>query len=89
MAEKAEKTAKAVKKEKKPFFLVRFFRWIKKFFRDTYTEMKKVVWPSKKQVINNTVVVLVVVLLSAVVIFILDAVFGFGLSTVLDLLAKV
>ena len=33
--------------------------------------------------------VLVVVLLSAVVIFILDAVFGFGLSTVLDLLAKV
>lgn len=51
--------------------------------------MKKVVWPNKKQVINNTVVVLVVVLLSAVVIFILDAVFGFGLSTVLDLLAKV
>ena len=45
-------------------------------------------WQKKKQVINNTVVVLVVVLLSAVVIFILDAVFGFGLSTVLDLLAK-
>ena len=51
--------------------------------------MKKVVWPNKKQIINNTLVVLVVVLLSAVVIFILDAVFGFGLSTVLDLLAKV
>lgn len=62
---------------------------IAKFFRDTRSEMKKVVWPNKKQVINNTVVVLVVVLLSAVVIFILDAVFGFGLSTVLDLLAKV
>ena len=52
-------------------------------------EMKKVVWPNKKQIINNTLGVLVGVLLSAVVIFILDAVFGFGLSTVLDLLAKV
>jgi len=82
MAEKTEK--------KKGFFagIKRFFKNIAKFFRDTRSEMKKVVWPNKKQVIN-TVVVLVVVLLSAVVIFILDAVFGFGLSTVLDLLAKV
>ena len=81
MAEKTEK--------KKGFFagIKRFFKNIAKFFRDTRSEMKKVVWPNKKQVIN-TVVVLVVVLLSAVVIFILDAVFGFGLSTVLDLLAK-
>ena len=83
MAEKTEK--------KKGFFagIKRFFKNIAKFFRDTRSEMKKVVWPNKKQVINNTVVVLVVVLLSAVVIFILDSVFGFGLSTVLDLLAKV
>ena len=83
MAEKTEK--------KKGFFagIKRFFKNIAKFFHDTRSEMKKVVWPNKKQVINNTVVVLVVVLLSAVVIFILDAVFGFGLSTVLDLLAKV
>ena len=83
MAEKTEK--------KKGFFagIKRFFKNIVKFFRDTQSEMKKVVWPNKKQIINNTLVVLVVVLLSAVVIFILDAVFGFGLSTVLDLLAKV
>ena len=65
MAEKTEK--------KKGFFagIKRFFKNIAKFFRDTRSEMKKVVWPNKKQVINNTVVV------------------GFGLSTVLDLLAKV
>ena len=83
MAEKTEK--------KKGFFagIKRFFKNIVKFFRDTKSEMKKVVRPNKKQIINNTLVVLVVVLLSAVVIFILDAVFGFGLSTVLDLLAKV
>ena len=79
------------KQAKKGFFagVKDWFGRVVKYFRDTFSEMKKVVWPSKKQVINNTVVVLVVVLLSAVVIFILDAVFGFGLSTVLDLLAKV
>ena len=38
--------------------------------------MKKVSWPSKKQIINNTVVVCVVVLIAAVVILALDALFG-------------
>ena len=46
-------------------------------------EMKKVVWPSKKQIINNTVVVAVVVVVAAVLIMVLDAVFGFGLNLLL------
>ena len=41
---------------------------IKKFFLDQKSETKKIVWPSKKQVINNTGVVLAVVLVFAVVI---------------------
>ena len=56
---------------------------IGKFFRDTVSEMKKVVWPSKKQIINNTVVVAVVVVVAAVLIMVLDAVFGFGLNQLL------
>ena len=78
MADKTEKKSKG-------FFagVKRFFGRIGKFFRDTKSEMKKVVWPNKKQINNNTRVVLVVVLLSAVVIFILDAVFGFGLNQLL------
>ena len=55
MADKTEKKSKG-------FFagVKRFFGRIGKFFRDTVSEMKKVVWPSKKQIINNTVVVAVV-----------------------------
>mgnify|MGYP005787052373 FL=1 len=89
MAEKAEKAvktekpAKTEKKEKKPFFLIRFFRSIKKFFRDTFTEMKKIVWPSKKQVINNTLVVIAVVILAGLVIFGLDNLFGLILKLIL------
>ena len=50
---------------------------------NTVSEMKKVVWPSKKQIINNTVVVAVVVVVAAVLIMVLDAVFGFGLNQLL------
>lgn len=64
---------------KKPGFLAKvkgFFGRIAKYFRDTRSEMKKVVWPSKKQTINNTIVVLVVVAIAAVVILLLDTIFG-------------
>lgn len=53
-----------------------FFGKIAKFFRDTIGEMKKVVWPSKKQIKNNTIIVLVVVLVAAVILFGLDTIFG-------------
>ena len=71
MADKTEKKSKG-------FFagVKRFFGRIGKFFRDTVSEMKKVVWPSKKQIINNTVVVLVTVAIAAVVMIALDAIFG-------------
>ena len=41
--------------------------------------MKKVVWPSKKQVVNNTLIVIASVLIVGVVIWLLDLVFQYGL----------
>jgi preprotein translocase subunit SecE len=49
---------------------------MRKFFRDTASEFKKVVWPSRKQVWNNTVVVLTTVLIFAVLIWAVD--YGLG-----------
>ena len=40
----------------------------KRFFLDQRSEMKKIVWPSKKQVKNNTAIVLAFVALSAVLV---------------------
>ena len=68
---KENKPAKA-KKDKKPGIGKR----IGKFFRELKSELKKVAWPSKKQVINNTGVVLAVCALSGVVLFGVDALFG-------------
>jgi len=41
---------------------------IGRFFRDMRGEVKKVVWPSKKQIINNTVIVIVFMVIAAVLI---------------------
>ena len=65
-------------KKKTSFFgkVKNFFKGIAKYFKDTKSELKKVVWPSKKQVRINTITVLVVVLIAAVVLVVLDLVFG-------------
>ena len=51
---------------------------IVKFFKEVKSEMKKVVWPSRKQLVNNTLIVIAVVILVGVVIAIFDAIFQFG-----------
>lgn len=45
------------------------------FFKDFKAELKKVIWPTSKQVVNNTVAVITIVLITAIIVFILDAVF--------------
>lgn len=45
---------------------------IRKWFKDLKIEFKKVVWPSKKTVVNNTSVVVGVIVLSAVIVGGLD-----------------
>ena len=53
-----------------------FFKGIGKYFKDTKSELKKVVWPSKNDVKTNTITVIVVVLVAAVVLILLDLIFG-------------
>ena len=66
----------AEKTGKKPGKIKAFFSGIAKYFRDTRSEMKKVVWPSRKDVRTKTITVIVVVLIAAVVLILLDLAFG-------------
>lgn len=79
----------AEKIAKKPNFLVRAGRSVARFFRDTRGEMKKVVWPSRKQVFNNLVIVLVFVALAALLVFALDLLFVFLMDGSLSLASKI
>ena len=45
---------------------------IRKWFKDLKVEFKKVVWPTKKTVINNTSVVVGVIVASAVMVGLFD-----------------
>ncbi|MDR0489785.1 MAG: preprotein translocase subunit SecE [Oscillospiraceae bacterium] len=68
--EKIEQTgAKAVAKKKK-----RGRNRIWKWFREMRSELKKVVWPTPKQIVNNTIVALSVMVAAAIVIWALDQV---------------
>ena len=62
------------KKERK-FSPKRFFQRVARFFRDIRGEVKKVVWPTRKQLWNNTLVVVAIMLGSGVIIWILDLIF--------------
>lgn len=78
---KAAKTAaqaQSNKKKKTSFFgkVKNFFKGIAKYFKDTKSELKKVVWPSKKDVKTNTITVIAVVVAAAIVLIVLDLIFG-------------
>ena len=47
----------------------------KHFFKDFKAELKKVIWPTPKQVINNTTAVITIVLITALIVFVLDLTF--------------
>ena len=61
--EKQEKNTKSVKKEKK------------NSFKDFKAELKKVTWPTPKDLVNKTIAVVVIVLLVAFIVFVFDVIF--------------
>ena len=58
-------------------------RSIVKYFKDARSEFKKVVWPSRKQVVNNTIVVIISLVVSGLAIWALDSAFASLLMLIL------
>lgn len=71
----SKKSANKVDKKKSAKPIKKTNRMVK-FFKDLKAEVKKIVWPTRKQVLNNTVVVLIAMAASGLFIFAVD----FGLS---------
>ena len=78
-SDKVKKDKKADKKAK-PSLFARVGKWLK----DMKSELKKVVWPSGKQLVNNTVVVLVAVLIVGIIVCLFDL----GAGELIGLLRK-
>ena len=50
------------------------------YFKDSYAEMKKVTWPTKKQTINYSALVIAMSVGMAVFFSVLDYIFNLGLT---------
>ena len=84
MADKETKVAEVENKPKKPAKEKKKGK-IKEAWRGFKSEVKKVVWPSGKQVLKNTGIVLVVIFVCAIIIGALDYAFGTGIAALTKL----
>lgn len=69
--------------EKKANIFVRAAKKIGNYFRELKSELKKVVWPSAKQVRNNTSIVITAIIFVGAFVALLDFGFQFLHSTLL------
>ncbi len=53
---------------------------VAKFFRECKSEVKKITWTPKNQVVKNTFVVIVVVIVAAIFVALLDLIFSSGVG---------
>ena len=77
----------AENKNAKPSFGTRFanfFKGIGKSFKNMYHELKKVTWPTKKELLNYSVVVFVFMVVMGVIIGVIDI----GAGALVDLIVK-
>ena len=66
-----------------------FFTRMGQFFRDVRSEMKRVSWPSAKEVKNTTLITLVAVVFFAIYLFAVDHAWAFLLTQLDHLLNKI
>ncbi len=59
---------------------VKFTEKVSRFFKGCWSELKKVHWPNRKEIVTYTSVVLAAVFIVAVMIWVVDSVFSFLLG---------
>lgn len=57
---------------------------VTRFFREIRSELKKVIWPNKEQLINNTMTVLAASLVAGVIIWAADFILGAAFKFILN-----
>ena len=73
--------------------MLQFFRWIGsmakispiQFFRQVKQEIKKVTWPTRKEVIQTSIMVIILVAIAATFFFFVDQIFGWVVKLIFGL----
>lgn len=56
---------------------------IKNYLIGVWEEMKKVIWPSRKEVVNHTTIVIISVIIAAIVFGFIDFLLSIGLENII------
>ena len=70
---------------KKKNWFARAWEGICRYFRELRSELKKVVWPTPKQVLKNALIVCACVLCGGVFIWVFDFVAEWGITKLLEM----
>ena len=73
---------------KKEIIFKRAWHGVCRYFRELKSELKKVSWPTPKQVVKNTLIVVACVLVVGVFIWMFDFVAGVGINALLGAFQK-
>ena len=55
------------------------------FIKASKAEMRKVVWPTRKETVNTTMIIIVVVLVSALILWVFDSIFMYLVRSILSI----
>jgi preprotein translocase subunit SecE len=64
---------------------IRWYKRLGNFFRDVRSELKKVTWPSKNEVVSTTTVVIAATVFFGFYLFFLDVIFSWVITQVKSL----
>ena len=70
---------------KKKNWFARAWAGICKYFRELKSELKKVVWPTPKQLLKNALIVVVCVIIVGIFVILFDLAAGFAVKGLIDL----
>lgn len=73
---KNDKKVKAVPKNKFAAKIAQTGKNLKNFFANMKAELKRVVWPDRKRLIQSTATVLAICVIAGIILFVVDSVVG-------------
>lgn len=68
----------------KGFDLKKSFEDLKKYFKEAFSELKKIHWPTRKQVFGETVVVMITVVFFSILVLVFDKVLSWLFNYILN-----
>jgi len=64
---------------------IRWYKKLRNFLRDVRSELKKVTWPAKNEVVSTTIVVIAATIFFGFYLFFMDVIFSWVISQIKSL----